>query len=171
MWRVMHVCKQDIECDAEIVREFPLCRKDFGDDREIKIEKKCSILKTTQIMWKIRTLWASCFPLERLLAAKPMCIETNMTINLAWVKCNLHLWDVITLECLMVICFIGMCCAVRALGKPHFDCKTLQPRAGKTLALGAVPGNLFVLPGLKTTGLSAVNEYESGTWVDPVPCC
>lgn len=48
------------------------------------------------------------------------------------------------------------------LGKPHFDSKTLQPRAGKTLALGGVPGNLFVLPELKTAGLSAVNEYASG---------
>lgn len=68
----------------------------------------------------------------------------------------------ITLEYLMVICFIGMCCAVGALGKLCFDRKTLQPRAGKTLALGAVPDNLFVLPGLKTIGLSAVNECESG---------
>lgn len=69
----------------------------------------------------------------------------------------------ITLEYLMVICFIGKRCAVGALGKPHFDYKTLQPSAGKTLALGAVPGNLFVLPELRTTGLSAVNEYASGT--------
>lgn len=29
-------------------------------------------------------------PLEVLVTAKPMCTETNMTINLAWVKCNLQ---------------------------------------------------------------------------------
>lgn len=41
----MHVCKQDIECDAEIIREFPLCRKDFGDYREIKIDKEIRYLE------------------------------------------------------------------------------------------------------------------------------
>lgn len=34
----MHVGKQDIECDAEIVQEFLLCRKYFGDYREIEKE-------------------------------------------------------------------------------------------------------------------------------------
>lgn len=41
----MHVCKQDIERDAEIVQVFPLCRKDFGDYREIKIEKEIQYLE------------------------------------------------------------------------------------------------------------------------------
>lgn len=41
----MHVCKQDIECDAEIIQEFPLCRKDFGDYGEIKIEREIQDLE------------------------------------------------------------------------------------------------------------------------------
>lgn len=41
----MHVCKQDIECNVEIVWEFPLYRKDFGDYREIKIKKEIQYLE------------------------------------------------------------------------------------------------------------------------------
>lgn len=69
----------------------------------------------------------------------------------------------ITAEYLLAICFIGMCCIVGALGKPRCDYKTLQPSVGKTFALGAVPGNLLLLPELKETGLSTRNEYASGT--------
>lgn len=107
-------------------------------------------------MWKIQTLGAPCFPLEMLVTPKPMCIESSMTINLAWVKGTCRR-DVVAPECLLVIRFIGMCCIVGALGKTCWDYEPFQPSVGKTLALGAVPGNLLLLPELKKTGLSARN--------------
>lgn len=82
-----------------------------------------------------------------LVTVRPMCIETSMTINFVWVKCSLS--DVITPEYLLTISFIGLCCIVGAPGKPCCDYKTLQPSAGKTLALGVLPGDLLLFPKMK----------------------
>lgn len=56
-----------------------------------------------------------------------------------------------------------MCCIVGALGKPGCDYKTLQPSAGKTLAPGALLGDLLLLPELKKIGLGTRYEYASST--------
>jgi len=56
-----------------------------------------------------------------------------------------------------------MCCIVGAPGKPCCDYKTLQPSAGKTLALGVLPGDLLLFPKLRKKGLNTRNEYASGT--------
>lgn len=103
-----------------------------------------------------------------LVTAKPTCVETNVTINLAWVKCNLqercdHSW---VLAGNLFHWNVLYCSGTGETSLWLQD--SLQPSVGKTLALGAVPGNLLLLPEQKKTGPSARNEYASGTWLDPL---
>lgn len=76
----------------KIIWGFPFCREDCGDYKKKKIkkeEKKIQYLDNTADE-ENKDFRSFMFSLEMLVTAKLMCIETNMAINLAWVKYNLQ---------------------------------------------------------------------------------